>query len=173
MTAGRVPIRTHAATELEPRGFDLSAHAGEHQSLISCYGGNRRQAEKCRGTPRRCGALAIQPCLQPIRSSGSSGKGCIVRARTARDQCAHAVQCVKQMRTPDTLLTTLTSIILSQGSKSRNPHRRPICALEHPVALRLSDAPSISPQLTSHVREQIKGTAIGPRKTCEQLGQRH
>ena len=173
MTAGRVPIRTHAATELEPRGFDLSAHAGEHQSLISCYAGTGDRRKNA-GADRA--AVVLLPsnhaCNQSVLPAAVA-KGCIVRARTARDQCAHAVQCVKQMRTPDTLLTTLTSIILSQGSKSRNPHRRPICALEHPVALRLSDAPSISPQLTSHVREQIKGTAIGPRKTCEQLGQRH
>jgi len=172
-TAGRIPIRTRAATELEPRDFDLSAHAGEHRSLIGCYSGHRRQSEKRRADRAACGALAIQPCLQPIRSSGSSGKGCIVGARAARDQWAHAVQCVRSdsnSRHPPGKSHIDNPFA---GLESRNPHKRPICALEHPVALRLSDAPSISPQLTSHVREQIKGTAIGPRRTCEQLGQRH
>jgi len=116
MTAGKVPIRTHAVTELEPRDFDLSAHAGEHQSLFGCYGGHRRQGENRRSRPRRCGALAIQPCLQPIRSSGSSGKGCIVRARAARDQCAHAIQCVRADSNSQHPLASLTWIILSRGS---------------------------------------------------------
>jgi hypothetical protein len=91
-TAGRVRIDTHAAIEQEPHDFDLSAHAGEHQTLLGCYGGDR-QREKTPGQTAPLWCSCHQPCLQPIRSSGSSGKGRIVRARPARSVRARSPAC--------------------------------------------------------------------------------
>ena len=101
-TAGRIPIRTRAATELEPRDFDLSAHAGEHRSLIGCYSGHRRQSEKRRADRA---AVVLLPsnhaCNQSVLPAAVAKAALSVRAPRAISAHTQSSAC-ERIRTPNT-----------------------------------------------------------------------